>query len=177
MLSLKQNYFQLFSLPEIYELNLATLNSVYRDLQGQVHPDRFANQNEQERLRAVQQASLLNQAFETLKSPLKRAAYLLELKGVNTHEVSQADLNPALLLEQIRLREALEDLPRDDSALEQLDAMRLEVSEQLQQDESAFAVCFQQGDLQQARQHYHGMQYLHKLLTEIQNVEEDLSGY
>jgi len=177
VLSLEHNYFQLFSLPEIYELNLAKLSSAYRELQGQVHPDRFANQNEHERLRAVQQASLLNQAYETLKSPLHRAAYLLELKGVNTREVSQAELNPALLLEQIRLREALEDLPRDESALAGLDAMRVEVSEQLQKDESGFAESFKLGNLQQAMQHFHGMQYSQKLLAEIQNIEEDLSGY
>lgn len=85
-----------------------------------MHPDRFANAEEPEKLRAVQLSSYLNEAYETLKSPLRRAAYLLSLRDIDVEQVNQNDLSMDLLLEQIQLREKLDELPIDESALASL---------------------------------------------------------
>ena len=172
-----KNYFQIFSLPETFALDVNQLNSAYRKLQDEVHPDRFANGTEAERLQAVQAASLLNQAFSTLDSSLLRAQYLLQLRGIDTERVDQSNLSPALLMEQIQWRESLEELPRDDSALPQLDALRCEVEDKLATEELEFAATIKAADLQQAQQHFHAMQYMHKLRREIESVEEELLGY
>ena len=113
----KQNYFQLFDIPESFEVNQELLGNKYRALQGEWHPDRFVSADEPQKLQAVQMSSLLNQAYDALKSPLSRAGYLLTLNGCDLEHVRQQDLGMELLTEQMQLREALEDLPEDDSAL------------------------------------------------------------
>jgi len=112
---IKQNYFELFGLPESFNIDQAQLAEKYRALQTEWHPDRFAGAGEQQRLQAVQMSSYLNQAFATLRDPLPRAGYLLTLQGYDTEQVSQQDLGMDLLMEQMQLREALEDLPGDES--------------------------------------------------------------
>ncbi|MGD8936145.1 MAG: Fe-S protein assembly co-chaperone HscB, partial [Thiogranum sp.] len=104
---LTQNYFQLFSLPERYRLERAELDARYRDLQRRVHPDRFASAGDQERRASMQQAAQINEAFETLKDPLRRGRYLLELRGVPVEERQGSHHDPEFLMQQIELREAL----------------------------------------------------------------------
>lgn len=172
-----KNYFQIFSLPESFDLNLAQLHAAYRQLQDAVHPDRHTGGGDAARLAAVQQSSLLNQAFDTLKSPLARAAYLLQLRGENVASASQADLGQDLLLEQIQLREQLEEVPRNDAGLAALAALRSSVCGKLEEREAAFAADYRVGQLARARHDFHAMQYLQKLLSEINAVEEELLGY
>lgn len=177
MPSFTSNYFQLFNLPESCVLDQQTLNAAYREQQGQVHPDRFANADESERLRAVQLSSYLNEAYETLKSPLRRAAYLLSLRDIDVEQVDQNDLGMELLLEQIRLREQLDDLPKDESALGDLDKLRSEVSAKRDQQISKFAEFFALENFDDAKKIYHELQFLYKLLAEIDAGEELRLGY
>ena len=172
MQSLKSNYFQLFNLPESCDLDLEALVAEYRKQQGEVHPDRFANAPESEKLRAVQLSSYLNEAYETLKSPLRRAAYLLSLNDIDAEQVDQNDLSMDLLLEQIQLRERLDELPRDESALPDLDKLRVEVAAKLQRQEREFARHFDLQKFDDAKKIYHELQFLFKLLSEIDAGEE-----
>ena len=100
-MSTAQDYFSLFSLPRSFDVDKSALRARYRELQGESHPDRLAAASEAEKLAAVQLSSRLNDAFATLKEPLSRAAYLLELAGVSVAEVSQSDLKMEVLLEQV----------------------------------------------------------------------------
>ncbi|GJM13594.1 MAG: co-chaperone protein HscB [Pseudohongiella sp.] len=177
MQSPNSNYFQLFNLEQSCELDLQTLNDEYRDQQAQVHPDRFANAEEAEKLRALQLSSFLNEAYETLKSPLRRAAYLLSLHDIDVEQVDQDDLSMDLLLEQIQLREKLDDLPKDESALEELDKLRLEVVEKLDLQEKKFAEFFDAENFGEAKKLYHELQFLNKLRKEIDAGEELRLGY
>lgn len=177
MQSLNSNYFQLFNLPETCALDQELLAAEYRKQQGEVHPDRFASAEESERLRAVQLSSYLNEAYETLKSPLRRAAYLLSLNGVDVEQVNQSDLSMELLLEQIQLRERLDELPADESALTDLEALRGEVTEKLERREKHFAERFELQKFDEAKQLYHELQFLFKLLSEIDAGEEARLGY
>jgi len=83
MLNFSQNYFELFGLPNQFHTDLNALSERYRELQRVTHPDRYANASDQEKRIAMQGATLINEAFQTLKNPLQRAQYMLSLKGLN----------------------------------------------------------------------------------------------
>lgn len=177
MQSLTNNYFQLFSLPESCSLDLESLADEYRKLQSEVHPDRFANAEESEKLRALQLSSYLNEAYETLKSQLRRAAYLLSLQNIDVEQVDQNDLSMDLLLEQIQLREKLDELPRDETALDDLEVLRTEVATKLGHREQKFAELFESKKFEDAKKVYHELQFLNKLSAEIDAGEELRLGY
>jgi molecular chaperone HscB len=79
---LTKDYFSNFGLPCRYHMDMAGLAHAHRQLQQAHHPDRFAAGTEAEQCKAVQTASYLNQAYGVLRSPLRRAIYLLELHGM-----------------------------------------------------------------------------------------------
>ena len=110
MLDLTQNYFELFGLPVSFDVDTAGLTEHYRELQRVVHPDRYASGTEQERRLSMQGATFLNEALDTLRDPLKRAHYLLRLKGVDPDQSQNQPMDPAFLMEQMELREELSEL-------------------------------------------------------------------
>jgi molecular chaperone HscB len=96
------------------------LDAAYRDLQGRVHPDKFAAASDAEKRVAMQWATRANEAYQTLKSPLKRASYLCELNGIDLAIESNTQMPTAFLMQQMAWREALEEArdTKDLSALE-----------------------------------------------------------
>ena len=78
----QRNYFELFDLPVGYALDEEKLGTRYRKLQRELHPDRFAGGSAHEQRLAVQYSSLVNEAYATLRKPLPRALYLLEIAGM-----------------------------------------------------------------------------------------------
>jgi molecular chaperone HscB len=102
------DYFTLFSLPPQFSLDVPDLTRRYFTLQQQFHPDRFAHQPEAERVAALQKSMELNEAYATLKSPLKRAEYLLRLVDITVGtEKDSVKPEHALLLENLENREQL----------------------------------------------------------------------
>ena len=71
------DHFTLFGLPRLFRLDVTALDARYRELAAQVHPDRFAQAGDAERRLSLQWATRVNEAYQTLNSPLKRAQYLL----------------------------------------------------------------------------------------------------
>lgn len=177
MQQFKQNYFELFGLPESFAVDQEVLAEKYRVMQGEWHPDRFASAGEEKKLQAVQISSQLNQAYSVLKTPLSRAGYLLTLHDCDIEKVPQQDLGMDLLLEQMQLREALEDLPPDDTALAELEALKSRVGTKLQACEKTFATQLDAGAIAEAKKCYHEMQFLVKLFREIEIGEEQRLGY
>jgi len=104
-----KSYFELFSLPVSFDINLSELNSRFRELQKAAHPDKYANAIEQERLKSVQSASLINSAYNTLKDPIKRAEYMLEATGFDLKNEKRNSQAPAFLMQQIELHEQIEE--------------------------------------------------------------------
>ena len=106
-MDLRADHFALFGLNRGFRLDLSDLDSRYRDIQAQVHPDRFVNAGDAERRMSMQWATHANEAYQTLKKPLERAKYLLHLTG---HDI-QAENNTAMpadfLMEQMEWREAV----------------------------------------------------------------------
>jgi len=102
-----RNHFELLGLPLTYQVDAAALDRAYRELQGRVHPDRFASASEAERRVAMQWATRANEAYRTLRNPLDRARYLLGLKGFDTGEESNTAMPPDFLMQQMEWREAV----------------------------------------------------------------------
>lgn len=173
---LTQNHFELFGLEPGFELDPATLSERYRDLQRAVHPDKFANASEQDRRLSVQQAAQVNEAYQTLKSPLRRARYLLELQGVDLDD-SDTSMDPMFLMEQIELRESLAGIAGQSDPFTALMALRDTIDARDKAFISSLGEAFASGEteaLQGARNTVRKMQFMEKLLSEVEELEEEL---
>lgn len=102
------DHFQRLGMMPGFDVDLSELERHYFGFQRRLHPDRFAGKSGKEKLHSQQQAMALNEAYETLKDPLKRAVYLLKLKGCKLDDADGATISdPKLLMEQMEAREAL----------------------------------------------------------------------
>ncbi len=106
--NLNQNHFQLFGLPTRFGIDAAALEARYHELQREVHPDRFAAAPEAERRVSMQLATRVNEAYQTLKSPLRRAVYILQLRGVDPKFETNTAMPAEFLMEQMSWRERIE---------------------------------------------------------------------
>lgn len=109
MSSLTDTHFQLFDLPPAYAIEPGALDQAYRTVQAQVHPDRFAAAGDAQKRIAMQWATHANEAYQTLRDPLKRATYMLKLRGVDAGAESNTAMEPAFLMQQMEWRENIED--------------------------------------------------------------------
>ena len=118
-----RNHFELFGLPVVFDLDGSKLEAAYRQLQGQVHPDKFAHLSDAEKRASMQWSSRVNEAYQTLKSPLNRAIYLLQLNGIDALSQTNTQLPPDFLMQQIEWREAIQDaaLQSDLAALQRVE--------------------------------------------------------
>lgn len=116
------DHFELFGLPPRFAIDLDALERAYKDVQGQVHPDRFASGTAAERRVAMQWATRANEAYTTLRSPQKRAAYLVERAGVPINAETNTVMPPAFLMQQMEWREALDEAHGDPAELDALSA-------------------------------------------------------
>jgi molecular chaperone HscB len=113
-LSRHGDYFSFLGLPRKLKLDVADLEQRYRALSRQFHPDYFHNATPAERRASLERSSYLNDAYRTLKQPVSRTSYLLELEGLGTtsHAPDQpgGDAVPAELLEEVfTLNEELDE--------------------------------------------------------------------
>ena len=103
------NYYQLFDLQPIFNIALATLETNYRKIQSEAHPDRFVTATSAEKLQSMQLATLANEAYQTLKNPANRAQYLLELQGITAISESNTHMPTDFLMQQMQWREDLDE--------------------------------------------------------------------
>jgi len=96
-----QTYFELFGLPQSYALDRNRLDTAYRELQNTVHPDRFAAQPEADQRVAMQWATQVNEAYQTLRHSVSRGVYLLKLQGIDAFDAANTKMAPAFLMRQI----------------------------------------------------------------------------
>ncbi len=131
MLDFSRNYFELFGLPQTYQIDTGALAERYREVQRVLHPDRFASASDRERRLSLQGATRVNEAFDTLKDPVRRARYLLSLHGVDTDAQQQTTQDPGFLMEQMELREELEAARSSPEPLVRLDLIMERVNAQI----------------------------------------------
>ncbi|WP_338845238.1 Fe-S protein assembly co-chaperone HscB [Massilia sp. W12] len=166
---MKQNYFELFQLPPGFEIERAALDEAWREVQARVHPDRFAAASEREQRLALQWATHANEAYQVLKDPARRAAYLCELNGVALEAESNTAMPPAFLMQQMEWREALEDARRaqDEAALDVLqDELRQAHTRQMGQVKDAL----QAQDYAQAAAALRRLMFIDKFAAELETA-------
>ena len=120
-MKLDDDDFTLFGLPERFAVDAPALDRRWRELQAEVHPDRFAIEGAAAQRVAMQWAVRVNQGYQRLKDPLQRAAYLCERRGVPIDAQRNQAMPAAFLHQQMAWREALDDAP-DEAAVLALDA-------------------------------------------------------
>ncbi len=106
-MDLHGSHFALFDLPERYAIDGAALDRAYRDVQTQVHPDRFAGGGAAEQRVALQWATRANEAYRVLRDPLQRARYLCVLRGEDPADEHNTSMSSTFLMQQLEWREAL----------------------------------------------------------------------
>ena len=117
------NYFELFRIPQSFDVDLKLLEKQYLDILAKVHPDTAIQLSDTERRLTLQWATLTNEAYQTLKRPLERAQYLLGLMGMQTREDDNTSMPTEFLLEQMEWREKLHQsvLLKNETAIEALE--------------------------------------------------------
>jgi molecular chaperone HscB len=109
MIDFTRNHFELLGLPARYRVDEAALERAYRDLQNAVHPDRYAAAGDADKRLALQASARVNEAFRTLRDPVARAEYLLELRGVDAASEADTRLPIPFLTRQLERREQAEE--------------------------------------------------------------------
>ena len=153
---------------------MSELNRRYLLLQQEFHPDRYAKKSDAEQRLAVQMAALINQAFETLKSPLHRAQYLLERTGISADEQSKTTSDGAFLMQQIELREALASIPSSDKPWDALNTLESSLQANYEYLQADFGKRFSGGHFDEANELVAKMQFFTKLLDQVRSVEDTL---
>ena len=177
MFDFSKNYFELFGMPIGFRVDHVQLASRYRELQKVVHPDRYAAAGQHSQRLSLQGATLVNEAYEILKDPLRRAQYLLGLKD-GGFDPSQQTLNdPAFLMRQMELREALERVRSAADPHAALDKLMREIEGMIKEQVAQLAVQFEDASAEHlgaAAQTVQKMQFLNKLHAEAEAIEADL---
>lgn len=177
MIDLTKNYFDLFGLPVDYVLDTGELSQRYRDLQRVVHPDRYANATDQDKRLALQQATQVNEAYETLRDPLRRAQYMLRLRGVDANQETATTRDAGFLMRQMELREALADVREHADPEQRLDELMRDIRRMIEAQIAQLAMQFETvtpEQLEAARESVSRMQFLNKLYNEAEAAEAEL---
>lgn len=176
-MSLKENYFQLFEVPEQYRLDESALRATYRELQRKTHPDKFAGGSEHEQLLAVQYAATINDAYDVLTSPLKRAIYMLSLKGIDLDDQASGAMDPMFLMAQMELREELEQAEHSSDPEAALEKVAEHIDSEMTQLQAAFVEQYEKGceaELAAAVETVKKMQFLAKVQVDLEHLEHEL---
>ncbi|MGF1722602.1 co-chaperone HscB [Vibrio kyushuensis] len=168
------NHFELFGLPIQFALDGSLLSSQFRELQKRFHPDNFAAASERDRLMSVQKAAQINDAYQALKHPISRAEYLLSLNGVELQSETQTLQDPLFLMEQMELREELEDIESATDAEDKLFDFESRISAMFKKQQSELEIELRNADWTSAADLVRKLKFIAKLLQQIEQVEDRL---
>ena len=128
-MNLQSTDFELFQIPELFCQDRAALDARWKELQREAHPDKFAAQGAAALRIAMQWSVRINEAYQRLKDPVQRAAYLCELRGVPINAENNTAMPATFLMQQMELREALDEAVTE----ENLDQISQQASEILRE--------------------------------------------
>lgn len=162
-----QHYFQLFQLPEQFDLNPTELEQQYRTLTARFHPDKMATASSFEQKQAMMMTATINQAYQILKNPIDRAAYLLTQHGIDADAPEHTSFAPEFLMQQMQWREQLNDARETQNTIE-LAKLQSEIQDVQTELYQELAHSFTQQEYQQATLLVRQGRFLNKLQQEIQ---------
>jgi molecular chaperone HscB len=167
------DHFARLGLERNFDINAADLDRRYFGFQRNLHPDRFARRAAKERVIAESQSASLNQAYETLKEPLTRAAHLLELAGIRSAAAHAATVDDEeLLTEAMENREALMEA----ETVEVVDALTAKALAAAVNCLADLGKAFREGDLEGANRLATRLRYWRKLGEEARGKRRLLEG-
>lgn len=176
-LDLEQNFFELFGMPVDFQLDEKELHAAHLKLQSAYHPDRFINGTDQEKRIAVQKAAWVNEAYETLKNPVKRARYMLQVGGLELNDDHETTVDAVFLMEQIELREEMDQCRSCDDPMRSCAHITGKLQQRSREFASSFESLFQQGKLEEARQISKKMQFVQRILEQIDEYQFDFEDH
>jgi molecular chaperone HscB len=163
--NLQSNDFELFGLVQQFAQDRAAIDARWKDLQRQAHPDKFSAQGAAAQRVAMQWSVRINEAYQRLKDPLKRAAYLCELNGAPVNAENNTAMPAAFLMQQMEWREALDDASSA-AELDEIDAQVLSVRrDMLQKCEHLLDVAH---DYAQAVQQVRALMFIERFARDIE---------
>lgn len=174
MQDFNRDHFALFGLAPAFNIDLTQLEQSYRDIQSQVHPDKHAHLGDVERRLAMQWATHTNEAYQTLRQPLSRARYLLQLNGIESGEESNNSMAPAFLMEQMEWREAIGEAKAAE-AVDELEKLAARLRQEMQQRQEGLRVSLDEArDYAKAAEQVRELKFMEKLREEINHALEAL---
>jgi molecular chaperone HscB len=171
---LSQSYFELFGLKPAFAIDLKQLQVEQRRLQASYHPDRHVRASDRDKRLSIQLTSWINQAYETLRDPVKRSRYLLEISGADFPDDSSTTSDVGFLMEQIELRESIETCRQDPDGLarsEQIEASLRQREQELARD---FVTGYEAADFDAAINASRKMQFIQRIQQQLAEIQFEL---
>jgi molecular chaperone HscB len=170
-MNLQSNDFQIFGLPERFSLERVELDARWKDLQRQAHPDRFASADAASQRLAMQWSVRINEAYQRLKDPIKRAAYLCELRGAPIEAENNTAMPSDFLMQQMQWREDLDEA----EGAEALERMADEVAQARRERIAALqAALDEQGDAAAAARQVRALMFIERFAHDVEGRLDQL---
>lgn len=170
-MKLDDDDYTLFGLQRRFAQDRGVIDARWRDLQAQVHPDRFASEGAAAQRIAMQWAVRVNEAYQRLKDPIRRAAYLCELAGVPIHGESNTAMPAGFLAQQLAWREALEEAMSLSDVETLADAVRIHQREAIGQLQ---VTCDEQKDFRAAAEQVRALMFVERFAQDVDRRLEAL---
>ncbi|MDA8453456.1 Fe-S protein assembly co-chaperone HscB [Acidovorax sp. GBBC 3334] len=114
-MNLQSNDFEIFGLEPRFAQDKSEIDTRWKELQREVHPDRFAMHGTASQRVAMQWSVRINEAYQRLKNPLRRAAYLCEMHGVEIQAENNTTMPSDFLIQQMEWRENLDEAKNEEA--------------------------------------------------------------
>ena len=169
--TIRQDFFSLFGLPRQQGLDTSQLEVLYRDIQSKVHPDKHAHLADSDKRLAMQWSTHVNEAYQTLKDPLKRARYLLQLAGQDVALETNTAMPAEFLMAQMELREHVVDAKEAGDA-DALDVLHRRLNKEIRTEYIQLQNELDAGDLERAGELVRQLMFQEKLIHEVDDALE-----
>jgi len=171
--SVHSNFFEYFEQPVQFGVDLKALHQAQIALQAELHPDRFVTGSAQEKRVSVQKASMVNEAYQTLKEPVKRAHYLLELAGIEKND-NQTTSDASFLMEQISFREEMGECRTNTTPLDCIDHLTAKLKQRAKDFSQEFEHEYDRKEFETAQESARKMMFVKKILDQLNDLQAEI---
>ena len=170
-MNLQDTDFELFGVPATFTQDRAALDARWKDLQREAHPDRFASQGAAAQRIAMQWSVRINEAYQRLKEPVRRASYLCELNGAPIEAENNTAMPGDFLMQQMEWRESLDDA----AAIAAVDALQAEVDAARSRALSSLDwLIDEKGDFPEASQQVRALMFIERFAQDVEAKADQL---
>ena len=171
---MQEDYFELFQITPGFDIDVAKLRSIQQELQTQFHPDKHVNADADVQRQSVAQAATINEAYQVLSNPVRRARYLLQREGIEFNDESETTADTAFLMEQIEYREAMDNCRDSEDPLHSCDLLIQTLQSRLDGLGEEFVSKFDREEIEEARLTSRKMQFVENVLQQVIELQYEL---